>query len=63
MRTEIVKTCMDGEDLDGKDMDSEDMDGFDTAQKLDGDGENIGRNNGGSIDSEFCDFCNEHDMW
>ena len=54
---------MDGEDLDGKDMDSEDMDGFYTAQKLDGDGENIGRNNGGSIDSEFRDFCNEHDMW
>jgi len=57
-----VKTCMDGEDLDGKDMDSEDMDGFDTAQEMD-DGENIGRNNGGSMDSEFRDFCNEHDIW
>ena len=57
-----MKTCMDGEDLDGKDMDSEDMDGFNTAQEMD-DGENIGRNNGGSMDSEFRDFCNEHDIW
>jgi hypothetical protein len=30
---------------------------------MDGDAENIGSNNGGSISNEFRDFCNKHGMW
>ncbi|PUZ44251.1 hypothetical protein GQ55_8G075000 [Panicum hallii var. hallii] len=59
---------LDGKDLNENDSDCEDMDGHDwdgedRHQETDGDAENIGSNNGGSIINEFSDFCNEHDMW
>ena len=50
---------MDEEDLDGEDWDGEDRDEEDRDQEMDGDGENIGSNKGGSIDDEYHDFYNE----
>jgi hypothetical protein len=50
----------DCEDMDGEDIDGQDCDGEDRDQEMDGDGENIGSNNDGSIGNEFRDFCNEH---
>ena len=50
---------LDGEGLNEPDMDEEDLDGEDIDQEMDGDGENISSNKGGSIDDEFHDFCNE----
>ena len=46
-------------DMDEEDLDREDQDGEDIDQEMDGDGENISSNKGGSIDDEFHDFCNE----
>ena len=46
-------------DMDEEDFDGEDQDGEDIDQEMDGDGENISSNKGGSIDDEFHDFCNE----
>ena len=46
---------MDEEDLD-EDMNGEDWDGEDRDQEMDGDGENIGSNKGGSIDDEYNDW-------
>ena len=46
---------MDEEDLD-EDMNGEDWDGEDRDQEMDGDGENIGSNKGGSINDEYNDW-------
>ena len=43
-----------GDDQDGKDRNME-ID--------DDDGENIGNNNGGSINNDFQQFCSKHDIW
>ena len=50
---------LDGEDMDGEDWDGEDRDEEDRDQEMDGDGEIISSNKGGSIDDDFHDFCNE----
>ena len=47
---------MDEEDLDGEDWDGEDRDEEDRDQEMDGDGENIGSNKGGSINDEYNDW-------
>ena len=39
-------------DMDEEDLDGEDWDGEDRDQEMDGDGENIGSNKGGSIVDE-----------